>query len=52
MEEYFEFLDDLRDSGECNMWGATPYIVREFGVSEKYAGEILVAWIKERSEEK
>ena len=30
MEKYFDFLDDLRDSGETNMFGAAPYLQAEF----------------------
>ena len=48
MEKYFEFLDDLRDSGETNMFGAAPYLQAEFpelrGDRTK-AGEILIAWM-------
>ena len=28
--QVFSFLNDLRDSGVTNMYGATPYIVEEF----------------------
>ena len=48
MEKYFDFLDDLRDSGETNMFGATPYLQEEFPElrsDRKKANEILVAWI-------
>ena len=30
MEEYFEFLDDLRETGATNMYGAGPYLRSEF----------------------
>jgi len=45
-KEYFDYLVALRDSGETNMWGAAPYIQREFGVTYQEAKEILLAWIK------
>lgn len=48
MEKYFDFLDDLRDSGETNMFGAAPYLQAEFPElrgDRKKANEILVAWI-------
>jgi len=45
MEHYFKFLNDLRDSGEINMWGATPYLVSEFNVSRLEAKAILMSWI-------
>lgn len=46
MNEYFEYLVQLRDSGETNMWGAAPYLEREFGLSRQEAKDILLAWIK------
>ena len=44
-KEYFDYLVELRDSGETNMYGAAPYIQREFGISRTEARKILVAWI-------
>ena len=41
----FEFLVQLRDSGETNMWGAAPYLVHEFGLSQQEAKKVLLAWI-------
>lgn len=46
MKEYFDYLVELRDSGETNMFGAAPYIQREFGVSRSEAKDILLAWIE------
>jgi hypothetical protein len=43
---HHDFLICLRDSGETNMWGATPYIEREFGVPNKVARAILLEWIE------
>ena len=40
-----DFLIELRDSGRVNMWGATPYLVREFGMTEKAAQSALFAWM-------
>lgn len=48
MEKYFDFLDDLRDSGETNMFGAAPYLQEAFlelRSDRKKANEIFVAWI-------
>ena len=45
-QEHHDFLICLRDSGETNMWGATPYIEREFGVPNKVARDILLEWIE------
>ena len=45
-DEHYNYLIDLRDSGEVNMWGAAPYLVQEFGVSYKDAVKILVQYIE------
>jgi len=46
-EIYYEFLDDLRDSGVINMFGATPYLMEVFSnLSEVSAREILKSWMK------
>ena len=29
LTEAFEYLDDLRESGRANMWGASGYVVEE-----------------------
>lgn len=31
----FNFLNNLRDSGKVNMFGARPYIIKTFGTGEK-----------------
>jgi len=50
--DVFKFLGVLRDSGETNMWGATPYIQEMFPVlSEHEAGEYLLQWMKIQSSE-
>lgn len=46
MEEYFEYLNVLRESGVTNMFGAGPYLERKFGLSKKEAREVLTAWMK------
>ena len=43
--DHKEFLDDLRESGVTNMFGASSYIVEEFGVSKQEARAILSAWM-------
>jgi hypothetical protein len=49
--EHHDFLIELRDSGKTNMWGAAPYIEREFNVSRAEAKTILLEWIKYMSKE-
>lgn len=50
MEEYknyFEYLDELRESGVTNMFGAAPYVQKAFGIEDKEeAREIVQAWMK------
>lgn len=45
-KKHKRFLDDLRASGLVNMFGACPYIEREFKVDRKIAREILSEWMK------
>ena len=44
--EYFCFLDNLRESGETNMFGAAIYLEEEFDMEHGKAGQVLWAWIK------
>jgi hypothetical protein len=46
MSQYFLYLNDLRDSGETNMWLAAPYLEAEFGLDRREAKDILLAWIR------
>ena len=47
----YGFLDALRESGVTNMFGARPYLQEEFGITEGAARTILVAWMKDFSQE-
>jgi len=44
-EEHLTFLDNLRESGATNMFGAGPYVEQSFGVSSREAKEIVVYWM-------
>jgi hypothetical protein len=49
MEDYneeFEYLDDLRESGATNMFGAGPYLESLFGYDRRKAKDILLLWMK------
>ena len=49
--KYFVYLDDLRDSGETNMFEARPYLQRAFpGLSAEAAKGILLTWMQTFSE--
>jgi uncharacterized protein YciI len=46
-DEHLEFLDNLRESGVVNMFGAIPYIQNEFpDLSQKEATAILSYWMR------
>lgn len=45
--EYYEYLDDLRESGEINMLGAAPYLATAFGLSKAEAREIHANWMQD-----
>lgn len=50
-EEHLEYLDDLRESGVTNMFGATPHLQEEFPeLTYQDAKAILVYWMKTFSE--
>lgn len=45
-EKIFVFLDALRESGITNMWGAVPYMQRQFPkLSEDEASKLLLEWM-------
>ena len=45
-EEMFEYLDNIRESGGTNMYGATPYLEATFGLEEDKANEVLLEWMR------
>ena len=47
MNEYYGYLNALRDSGVVNMFGAGPYLQEQFGLSRSEARTILIAWMKQ-----
>jgi len=47
--EYYEYLDALRESGVVNMFGAGAYLQDEFGLSRSEARTILIAWMEQYS---
>ena len=49
-EEHFEYLEQLRQSGITNMWGAAPYLQLTFMISYDDATEILLYWIRHYDE--
>jgi hypothetical protein len=47
MEKYFSYLNVLRESGVTNMFGASPYLEKEFGLGRREARDVLSAWMKQ-----
>ena len=45
VEDCLDYLDELRDSGRTNMFGATPYLMDEFDLSRKEAMSVLRHWM-------
>lgn len=45
-QEYFDYLDSLRESGVVNMFGAGPYLERDFGLTRYQAKDIVLEWMK------
>jgi hypothetical protein len=48
MQQYFDYLEALRLSGVTNMFGAAPYLQREFGLSSRQARDILLQWMSRK----
>tara|TARA_R100000234_G_scaffold30832_2_gene18120 strand:- start:3511 stop:3684 length:174 start_codon:yes stop_codon:yes gene_type:complete len=46
MTMYYEFLDNLRESGYTNMFGAGPYLMDNFGITKYEANRILTSWMQ------
>lgn len=44
-EEAFKYLDNLRESGVTNMFGAGSYLEFEFGIDKREARQILTKWM-------
>lgn len=50
LDEHLEYLDELRESGITNMFGACPYLMEEFDLSNTDAADVLMYWMKSFSE--
>lgn len=46
LTEYFEFLDELRENGDTNMFGAGPWLADAFGLEKSRARAVTVLWMK------
>lgn len=44
-QEVFEYLDELRESGSTNMFGAAPYLIDEFSIDKRQARRFVQKWM-------
>ena len=44
IKEMFTFLDDLRESGAINMWGAPKILEEAFDLSSADAKQVFIRW--------
>lgn len=44
--KYWIFLEKLRRSGATNMFGASPFLEYEFGITKSEAMKILLDWME------
>lgn len=49
VQEAYDFLDSLRESGVTNMFGAPAYVREEFGCSKATARQLFVWWTEDFS---
>ena len=49
--EYYGYLNALRESGVVNMFGAGAYLQDEIGLSKSEARTILIAWMEQYKSE-
>lgn len=50
-DDHLEYLDELRESGITNMYGARPWIVRAFDeLNDEQAKAVLLYWMHTFSE--
>ena len=48
--EYYVYLEELRQSGETNMRGASPYLQAEYGLNPREARKVLGNWMENYDE--
>lgn len=44
-DEIFEYLDNLRESGICNMFGSANYVQDLFGLGRSASRDIVKEWM-------
>ena len=51
-KETFTYLDELKDSGVVNMFGATYHIINRFGYTREQSKQLLAEWMGSHSSRK
>lgn len=49
-KEYYNFLEGVRRTGICNMFGASIFLEEAFHISHEEANKILTNWMENYSE--
>lgn len=49
-QEVFEYLNDLRESGATNMFGAPPYVEQRFSMSKSESRKLVSLWMNNFNE--
>lgn len=50
--EHLEYLDELRESGVTNMFGAPAYIERKFNLKQRDSKKIVSYWMNSFGEDR
>lgn len=50
-KKQFDYLNTLRKCGVTNMFGAAPYLAREFEINMSTAKKVLTEWMENFNEE-
>lgn len=45
-DDMLDYLDELRESGITNMFGAAPYVAKAFDLSTEDARAVLTYWMR------
>lgn len=45
-EEVYAYLENLREEGSINMWGAGSFVAEEFNLTQEEGKAWLTEWIK------
>ncbi len=46
VQAVFSFLDNLRDTGAVNMFGAAVYVRSAFGYDKKLSSKLTILWME------